>query len=242
MQINRCSIDGANVIDPNESYPINTRDNKISNTEINYFVYNSKNRNTIDFIPISIFDTFTNLQVLFINNNQNFKTLKPQYLKNATKLTLFIVQKNIISNLDKNLFVEAGNLEYISFALNKIKSIHKRTFSGLQNLQVLRLNENIIKNIHFETFSHLIKLKILNLSKNQCIDQKFSNLNNTFTDIETVIRNNCAYYLDPIQFFKTVELLDTKILKISKENIEACEYSRFDSIRESVADSKFDSI
>ena len=183
------------MIDPNETYTINTKANKKTNAEVNLLQYSPNNENTVDFIPSSIFDTFVNLETLIIDKNQNFKIMKPQYLRNA-KLKLLLLFNNKITNLDENLFVEAENLEYINFEQNKIESIHKKTFRGLQKLHLLLLNNNLIKHVHFETFSHLINLQILNLLQNSCIDHKFTNLNMNFSEIETKIRSNCIYYLD----------------------------------------------
>ena len=178
-----CNIKGVNMTDPNVTYTINTKVNKKTNAEVNFLQYKTENGNTVAFIPSSIFDTFVNLETLIIDKNQNFKIMKPQYLRNASKLKLLFIFENKITNLDENLFVEAENLEYIDFEDNKIESIHKKTFSGLKKLQVLLLKGNLIKNVHFETFSHLINLQILNLLQNQCIDHKFTNLNMNFSEI-----------------------------------------------------------
>ena len=183
IKIYVCEIKGANMVDPNVTYTINTKANNKTNAEVNYLLYSAKNGNTVDFIPSSIFDTFANIEVLDISVKQNFKIMKPQYLRNASKLKLLFIFENKITNLDENLFVEAENLEYIDFEDNKIESIHKKTFRGLQKLHLLLLNNNLIKHVHFETFSHLINLQILNLLQNQCIDHKFTNLNMNFSEI-----------------------------------------------------------
>ena len=112
------------MIDPNETYKINTKTNNKTNAEVNCLQYSGENENTVDFIPTSIFDTFGNLEILYISKNQNFKIMKPQYLRNATKLKLLFIFGNQVTNLDENLFVEAENLEYVSFEENKIESIH----------------------------------------------------------------------------------------------------------------------
>ena len=223
MKLYYCNIEGADVTDLNETYEINTKANTKTNAEVNFFQYKAKNENTVDFIPNSIFDIFANLEVLLIGKNQSLKIIKPQYLKNATELKLLIIFGNQVTYLDENLFVEAKNLEYIDFRYNKIESIHKKTFSGLQKLQVLLLKGNLIKNIHFESFSHLINLKLLDLLQNQCIDHRFfTNYQNLWMkNIESKIESYCTYYLDYIQFFKTIELLDTKIMTITKENTDA---------------------
>ena len=214
-----CDIKGGNITDPNETYEINTKANTKANAEVICLQYSAENGNTVDFIPNSIFNTFVNLEVLLIRENQNFKIMKPQYLKDAKKLKLLLIFGNKITNLDENLFVEADNLEYISFEENKIESIHKRTFNGLQKLQVLRLQGNLIKNVHFETFSHLINLQILDLLQNECINHKFTNLGMKFTEIETKIGNNCTYNFNSMQLSKTVKWLKTKITNMTKENI-----------------------
>ena len=196
IKIYVCEIKGANMVDPNVTYTINTKANNKTNAEVNYLLYSAKNGNTVDFIPSSIFDTFANIEVLDISVKQNFKIMKPQYLRNATKLKAFIIVDNQITNLDENLFVEAKNLQYISFGYNKIENIHESTFRGLEKLQVLRLQGNLIIHVHYKTFSHLINLQILNLLQNQCIDQKFTNLDKKFREIETKIRSNCTYYFN----------------------------------------------
>ena len=185
-----CYLYGIDIFNENETVTTNTEGNPKSNEDIEVVYYNSGN---LKFIPNSLFTTFPNLRRLSAAFT-NTEVIKPQQLKNASKLKVFIVHMNDVTKLTSDLFVEAPNLEHINFSENKITSVHRYAFRGLSKLQGVYLEKNMISNIHPETFSHLVNLNILILVDNACINDEYNeNANQQFKDIENDIRKSCDY-------------------------------------------------
>ena len=147
--------------------------------------------NIVKFIPNSLFTTFKNLEYFCMRYNAEFEDLKPEFLKNASKLIAFQIWFNPITKLGENLFVEALNLVYINLENNNIESIHVLAFNKLTKLEGLFLGDNNIKVLPSETFSELTKLRYLNLESNTCIDKNFNFANGSFIDVETEILKVC---------------------------------------------------
>ena len=148
----------------------------------------------VKFIPYSLFDTFVNLEYLYIGSNNSFKTLKREYLRYALKLKNLDIYQNLIEKIDRHVFSAARNLEHINLSENKIESIHKEAFSGLPNLQGVYLEKNKIKNIHSTTFAFITNLKILELSGDEhCINEFFICANQKLPEIEEKILSGCTY-------------------------------------------------
>ena len=184
-----CEISG-NLLDENEAVTTNTELNLRSNGDVTSVLYNVNNY--VKFIPNSLFNTFANLEALFVSTGNDFVSLKPQYLKNAKKLKVFKVYRNDVKELTEHLFVEASNLEHINFEENQIESIHKLAFSCLPNLQGIYLGGNRIKNLSPSTFSAIANLNILDLFDNVCMKQKFLNANQKVDEVEAVIGKACT--------------------------------------------------
>ena len=187
----RCYVDNVKVLAGNELVTTITTANTKQKTDVTQFLYNTGC--VIKFIPNSIFIDFPNIEYLYIYENQQFEEMKPEYLKNATKLITFRIHKNIISKLDANIFVEAPTLEHINLFGNKIETIHYLAFSGLPNLQNIYLNENKITNLHPNTFTYIRHIQTLNLLTNTCIDKKFSNASHENTVISGEIGKACKF-------------------------------------------------
>ena len=186
-----CWIKG-NLQNEQEEVTTDTSSNEKSNDEVTgvWYDYNSM----VKFIPNSLFTTFVNLEYLIIDYNNQLETMKPEFLRNAKKLKNINIYKNSVKKLNAQVFAEANNLEHINFGHNQIESIHKLAFNGLSNLQEVYLYGNKIKNLHPKTFTSIAQLNILELTGgNNCVNEKFTNANQKFTEIEAKISSACTY-------------------------------------------------
>ncbi|XP_074027926.1 uncharacterized protein [Leptinotarsa decemlineata] len=109
----------------------------------------------------------------------------PKCLENTAFLKKLLLDFNIITSLEQNVFMYLTSLEYLSLQQNNIKLVNKRAFFGLQNLQILDLSKNLVSQLHVGQFANMSKLRILNLSGN--------NLNYLAKDI---FRNTSIEMLD----------------------------------------------
>ena len=216
-----CRINGALENDQEEVTTV-TSENPRSNEEVTMVHYDSGQ--IVKFIPNSLFDTFSNLELLYVYSNNNFKTMKREYLQNANKLKNLHIYQNLLKKIDGNVFSEAKNLEHINFAHNQIESIHKEAFSGLPNLQGVYLQENRIKNLHPKTFSSIANLNVLQLKGGtNCVKEKFTSANQKFPEIEGKISSSCTFELLPdaieIKIQETNDMIDN-LKKANQENFK----------------------
>lgn len=187
----KCHVNNVKLLIENELVTTDFSANSKPNANVTAFLYHIGN--DIKFIPNSIFVDFINIEHFYINSNQGFETMKPEFLRNATKLISFFVHSNIISRLDANIFIEAPTLEHINLQNNKIETIHFLTFSGLPNLKNVYLNNNKVTNLYPVTFSHHPHLLTLNLMENTCINKKFSNASHEIPLISAEIATACKF-------------------------------------------------
>ena len=211
-----CTIK-ANLENDQEEVTTDTSKNTKSNDEVTVVYYYEDNN--VKFIPNSLFSTFTNLEYLLISWNNNFETMKQEYLRNATKLKCLKITDNLVKKLDKNVFSEAKNLEHINFMDNKIETIHKKAFNGLPKLQGVYLHKNRIKSLNPYTFSFIIKLNILELTgAENCVNDKFLNATCQFPEIEREILQSCTYEPFPDEVLEESEYQKILNIKLNKAN------------------------
>ena len=211
-----CEIFG-NLTNDQEEVTTDTSVNTVSNDEVTAVQYNSFE--TVKFIPNSLFKTFVNLEFLLVYYNNKFETMKPEYLRNATKLKNLKIYKNSVQIIDGHVFSEAVKLEHINFAYNQIKAIHKEAFSGLPNLKGIYLQGNKIKNLHALTFSSIANLNILELSRGEnCVFKKFTSANEMLLEIEGIISSHCTYELFTDEVMTIQKLAEENKIQIQKAN------------------------
>ena len=185
-----CKITQVKLIYENETVT-SYGNHSASKTNDDVELINYSSDNIMNYIPNSLFTTFVNLKYVVLYSNFGMEDLKPEFLKNAKKLKVFRVEDNIITNLVKNLFLEAINLEYINLQRNRIESIDVMAFNKLTKLVGLFLNDNKIKNLFSGTFSELSSLLFLKLEKNACIDKNFNITKGNFIEVKTEILKEC---------------------------------------------------
>ena len=206
-----CAIKDAKLLDENEPVNTITKDNTKSNSEVQLVSYVSGNN--VKFIPNSLFKTFPNMKYFCFSNTEGINVLKPHFLTGAKNLKVFYIHGNYLTSLDKDLFIEAPNLEHINLKKNLIESVHISTFKGLSNLEGLYLQGNKIVSLHPNTFSKLRKLKSLNLQSNECINTSFAILETSHTIIATEIIKTCKN--DDLSLISS--LINTKFDKLNDD-------------------------
>ena len=201
-----CFIDGI-LVNDQEEVTTDTSNNTKSNEEVTMVFYDYEH--TVKFIPNSLFDTFKNLEYLFISYGNGLATIKPNFFKDAHKLKNLKIHYNVIRQIGANSFAEAKNLEHINLEGSPIETIHYEAFNGLPNLQGIYLPENHIKYMHPKTFSSIAKLNILNLDGGKsCVDNTFLDANEKFSVIEKKVSQNCTFELLPKEKLTAQKLVD----------------------------------
>lgn len=210
-----CYINGIDLV--NDTSPVKTVISGRSIKPESILLVYYGNERTIKFIPNSLFSMFKNLEYFMIFDNNHFETLKSEYLKNAIKLKVFRVMSNDIKRLDRDVFIEAPNLENINLRDNKIETVHQLAFNGLNNLKGIYLIDNMITHIHPTTFSHLNSLQTINLVNNMCINIIFRYFQDR-DQIEIVIKKLCNYDLETVELTAAHE---TEVEMISANECQA---------------------
>lgn len=212
----RCAVNDAKLVNENETVATITSNNRKSNDDVTMFMY--KEDNFVKFIPNSIFSLFPNLEYFWIDEDQHFKHLKADSLKNAHNLKVFHVTFNDITKLGAHVFSEAIMLEYINLSSNKIETIDKSAFVGLSKLKGVLIDENRIRVMYASTFSHLKNLFVLELRENVCINKLFENASMKFAIIEGNIRFSCVYTLTPAEMAEIEEAKEAECDMVRKLN------------------------
>lgn len=210
-----CVISNVELID--ESVPTITNDtsNTKSSGDVKMVQYDDSN--ILEFLPHSIFDTFSDLEVFEVLPGAGLLNIKSYYLKNAKDLKYFSVTKNKVTRLDAFLFSESPDLLEINLSGNMIMSIHRLAFSDLAKLQKIHLQSNQIQNIDPNTFSHILSLSFVDLSRNSCINKKFDIVKKNQTDMKFQIDLGCDYFMS----FKDVGGLEKANNKKVNDKIES---------------------
>ena len=188
-----CTILNAKLIHENETITTAITRKFKSNDDVQAIQYY---QGILKYIPSSLFTEFLNMEILFIGEDQHLEDLKSYYFRNANLLKVIWISGNDVITLEKNLFIDAINLQYINLQSNKITNIHKLAFNGLQKVKQISLNGNQIKILHPETFNNLSRLQNLNLlSLKNCINESFDRAFSQKSLIHDEIRKLCSYVL-----------------------------------------------
>ena len=163
-------------------------------------------RNKITNLLSSSFDCLSNLNDIFLDNN-NITTLTEVFnsLKNIQSIHL---ANNKILEISQNAFIGLSSLNSLELSNNQLKFLAPNMFDGLTNLSTLELNNNQIQEIPSNAFNGIPNLKNLDLSSNQIsiIDNStFSSLPNLeriflSSNIITQISNDTFTNLNQLQY------------------------------------------
>lgn len=184
----------------------------------------------IDHIPIEVFETFINLEILRINSK--ISTIQPKDFETISNLTELMLsnqlesipsgifpannrlvflsfESNRISNIDDHAFEHLSQLFGLKLSENNLELIRKETFSGLSALHVLNLNRNRIHTIEDKAFETLYALQFLHLQNNQLetiTEGMFRGLRN-LTDI-SISNNRIHHIYNSLQHLRNVKKID----------------------------------
>lgn len=117
-------------------------------------------RSRISIIPLDVFTTFTNLQILDVSGS-GLRSINR--LENCENLQTVFASYNEIEVVQPNIFQDCLNLARLILSHNNINEFHS---NGLSQLVELRLDDNNLQEIDAETFGYLSSVEILWLSDN----------------------------------------------------------------------------
>lgn len=113
------------------------------------------------------FDSLSNLETLWLNNNQIEELDSSNFPVGLTNLKELLLSNNRLTSIRANTFGSLVNLEYLHLNENKMNEIALEAFAKMKNLKSLCLIKNQIHRIKARVFVDLENLKILELDNNQ---------------------------------------------------------------------------
>ena len=164
--------------------------NITADSEVTAIIYESGN--IVEFWSSAIFTKFSNAENFKVTESLGIDVIKPEYLKSADNLKMFIIENNEIVELQANLFVDAPKLENINLSKNKIAVIHEYTFRGLSHIKGIYLSRNKLKTLRYNIFQHLWSLQVLDLWKNDCLNKRFEIVTYNHRELENAIETLCG--------------------------------------------------
>lgn len=116
-------------------------------------------------IPNLLFETFSDLQELHIENC-SLKTFDRPQFEGGNNLNKLYLGHNQLKDVPKNIFSGANNLKILMLNNNRIRRLYNQSFSILKGLQELSLEGNQLHSLSNGVFSTLHQLVELNLAGN----------------------------------------------------------------------------
>ncbi|KAK3850359.1 hypothetical protein Pcinc_042933 [Petrolisthes cinctipes] len=87
-----------------------------------------------------------------------------------TSLFNLYVERNLMVSLERDLFIETPQLQFLYLGTNHIKTVAPGTFTTLPSLHLLTLQYNGLRDIEMGTFSELVSVESMNLEGNRLQD------------------------------------------------------------------------
>ncbi|XP_070117549.1 relaxin receptor 1 isoform X9 [Equus asinus] len=97
----------------------------------------------------------------------HFHNLRNLTFISCSNLTVLVMRKNKINQLNENTFAPLQKLDELDLGSNKIENLSPNVFKDLKELSQLNLSYNPIQKIQENQFDHLVKLKSLYFKKFQ---------------------------------------------------------------------------
>lgn len=115
-------------------------------------------RNSLDDIPVDIFQNNSQLNLITISGNPMkrlqtaFKAKTRNYLLNAPSVSELVFSDNSLSRLPHSAFVKMPNLVFIDLKTNRLKTIDKAHINSLESLTELDISYNELQEIPIDLF------------------------------------------------------------------------------------------
>ena len=152
-----------------------------SNQDIKQLVITKTNT---DYLPDGLGKIF-NLTSLMVYST----TLKEIHSKNfigMDELKFLYLAQNQLSFISKDFFLTLTNLEKINLSFNQLEVLEYDLFINNLKLDYIWLHTNKISSIGSDLFKHLIKLKFVDLRNNNCVNIRYSDIE----EIDELKNNN----------------------------------------------------
>ena len=178
----------------------------------------------------AIVNTFSTIDILFLNNNrivaEDFQSLPKipnllvlnfannslslipnHFFTNNSDLVVLDLSKNGITDFKDNTFFGLSRLRVLALSFNNISQLRKEIFEPLVSLEYLLLNHNQIQSLNIDVFTFSGHLHSLMLYENH-----ISSINGSFSAIQSL---------------KSLDLSNNKLKHISKANYEGCTHLQY---------------
>ncbi len=129
------------------------------------------------------------------------------YFVNLPNLDLIILDQNQITSIDDHTWAGAPSVRVINLGKNKLTIIREHHFAGLPNLQILYLFSNLLHTIEANSFKDNVGLTKLWLNDNslQTLEQSMFDLNNHPTNLNNFQMKDNPLDCDTLCWVKQAE-------------------------------------
>jgi hypothetical protein len=152
---------------------------------------------TVDFIPISITQTFENLNGISIKDS-NLPIIKVGLFNENFKRLVFInLENNNLEKIEDKALNELTDLQWFNIYRNKLTYLKYNIFENNPKLKHISFTYNLLKTISPLLFENLKNLEHLGLSNNDCVSKTFGSCGHCDDDLSMVNKklkychNNC---------------------------------------------------
>ena len=149
---------------------------------------------------------------------------------NAIQLQKLFIQNNNISKLTNNTFINCKSLKNLELNSNKLITVDAAVFHGLGSLILLSISDNLIDYFPSTILNELVNLKtlIVNGNKLKYIDDNFfkNNINLIYVDLsQNQLKTVPVNLFSKLQFMNSIYLQNNSLTNVENIDVEFLEIS-----------------
>jgi Leucine-rich repeat (LRR) protein len=188
----------------------------------------------LDKIPAKTFFNLTMLKSLEIET-RNLSIIEKGAFAGLEKLTKLDLSNNKLSNFSHEVFDKSFNhsLKELILSYNKIQCIDREMFKNLSNLEYLDFQNNRIESVEKFAFLNNTNLKNIDLKSNRLHIVDLSGLSERILSIDLTLNSISWINTTSFQNFTSLEFLDLSFNQIESLNNDASSFfSHLNDLRE----------
>lgn len=182
---------------------------EVNRTQIHEFKCLIFMESSMQKIPSNIFIAARSKITHLYANRVNISELSRNSFLIANQLESVDLSENALQELHETAFYDASNLLKLNLSHNKISEFSPNVFEKLERLATLDLSFNQIASVPFELFQPLIKLRTLNLRENR-LQLKFGIFPKSLRTLDLSYNN--LEFQQKFKIFALLENLETFLL------------------------------